>query len=265
MIKFAPQMIDTHSHIYDEAFKEDFDDVVSRAKEAGVRKIVMPGIDSTSFYAMCRAADALPGFAYPAAGLHPTEVGENWREELQFVEDHLGERRWAAIGEIGMDLYWSREFEQQQKEVFCRQLNIAAEMDLPVIIHCREALEETLECIRKVGGTVRGVFHAFTGSFETYCRIRRAGEFMVGIGGVVTFKNAHVATALERIPLEDILLETDCPYLTPAPFRGRRNESAYVKYVADKICEIKDIPFSALEAATEHNSENLFRILKNLS
>lgn len=265
MIRFAPLMIDTHSHIYDEAFKDDFDEVVSRAKAAGVKKIVMPGIDSSSFEAMCRTADALPGFAWPATGLHPTEVRENWREELQFVLDHLGDRAWAAIGEIGMDLYWSREFEQQQKEVFCEQLNLACEHDLPVIIHCREALEETLECIRKVGKSVRGVFHAFTGSYETYRRIRGAGDFMVGIGGVVTFKNAHVAAALERIPLEDILLETDCPYLTPVPYRGHRNESAYVRYVADKICEIKNIPFSALEAATEHNAENLFRILKNLS
>ena len=119
MISFVPQMIDTHSHIYDEAFKDDFDDVVSRAKEAGVRKIVMPGIDSSSFEAMCRAADSLPCFAYPALGLHPTEVRENWREELRFVEEHLGDRPWAAIGEIGMDLYWSREFEDQQMEVFC--------------------------------------------------------------------------------------------------------------------------------------------------
>lgn len=258
-------MIDTHSHIYDEAYAEDFESVVARAREAGVLKIVTPGIDSSCHEAMVAAADALPGFAYPAIGLHPTEIRENWREELKFVFDHVDDRPWVAIGEIGMDLYWSKEYLEEQKEVFCAQLNLAYEKDLPVIIHAREATEEIFECIKKVAKPLRGVFHAFTGSYETYCRIKAAGDFKVGIGGVVTFKNAHVATALERIPLEDVLLETDAPYLTPVPYRGRRNESSYVRFVAEKIAQIKGVEFAAVDAATTNNAEILFQFSKNNS
>ena len=141
-------MIDTHSHIYDEAYAEDFEAVVERARESGVEKIVTPGIDSACFGRMVACADSLPGFAYPAIGLHPTEIRENWRQELQLVFDHFGDRPWVAIGEIGMDLYWSKEYLQEQKEVFCAQLDLAFEKDLPVIIHAREATEEIFECIK---------------------------------------------------------------------------------------------------------------------
>lgn len=257
-------MIDTHSHIYDEAYDADFEQVVERARAAGVEKIVMPGIDSTCHDRMVACADALPGFAYPAIGLHPTEIRENWREELQFVFDHFDDRPWVAIGEIGMDLYWSKEYLEEQKEVFCAQLEFAHEKDLPVIIHAREATEEIFECIRKVAKPLRGTFHAFTGSYETYRRIKAAGDFMVGIGGVVTFKNAHIATALERIPVEDILLETDAPYLTPVPHRGKRNESAYVRYVAEKIAAIKGMDFAEVEQVTTASAKKLFRFFKKI-
>ena len=262
MIKFALTMIDTHSHIYDEAFDGDFEEVVSRAREAGVEKIVTPGIDSASYQRMIDCADRLEGFAYPATGLHPTEVGENWREELRFVYDHFGDRQWVAIGEIGMDLYWSKEFLEQQREVFCAQLELAFEKDLPVIIHARDAQEEIFACIKKVAKPLRGAFHAFTGSYESYAQIKRIGDFKIGIGGVVTFKNAHVAAALERIPLEDVLLETDCPYLTPVPYRGRRNETSYVRFVAEKIAEIKGVDFDTVDAVTTDNATNLFRFFK---
>ncbi|MBP5504900.1 MAG: TatD family hydrolase [Bacteroidales bacterium] len=256
-------MIDTHSHIYDPAYKDDFEAMIARARQAGVHKLVMPGIDSTCHDDMVACADALPDFAYPAIGLHPTEVKDNWRQELQFVFDHYDQRPWCAIGEIGMDLYWSKDYLEEQKEVFCAQLSLSYEKDLPVIIHAREATEEIFECIKKVAKPLRGVFHAFTGSYETYRRIKASGDFFVGIGGVVTFKNAHVAVALERIPLEDILLETDAPYLTPVPYRGRRNESAYVRFVAEKIASIKGVDFEAVERATTANAEKLFRFLKN--
>ena len=257
-------MIDTHSHIYDEAYDADFGEVVEQAKLAGVERIVMPGIDSACYDRMVACADALPDFAYPAIGLHPTEIGENWREELQFVFDHFDDRQWIAIGEIGMDLYWSKEYLEEQKEVFCAQLEFAFEKDLPVIIHAREATEEIFECIRKVAKPLRGTFHAFTGSYETYRRIKAAGDFMVGIGGVVTFKNAHIATALERIPVEDILLETDAPYLTPVPHRGKRNESAYVRYVAEKIAAIKGMDFAELDQITTASAKKLFRFFKKI-
>ncbi len=265
MIKFAVEMIDTHSHIYDEAFESDFEEVVARAREAGVEKIVMPGIDSSCYGRMCACADLLQGFAWPAIGLHPTEVKENWRDELRFVFDHFDDRPWCAVGEIGMDLYWSKEFINEQKEVFCSQLQLAYEKDLPVIIHARDAVEEIFECIKKVARPLRGSFHAFTGSYETYQRIKAAGDFKVGIGGVVTFKNAHVAKALERIPLEDILLETDAPYLTPAPYRGKRNESAYVRFTADKIAEIKGVGFDLVDRVTSNNAQNLFPFFKKIS
>ncbi|MBR3744058.1 MAG: TatD family hydrolase [Bacteroidales bacterium] len=255
-------MIDTHSHIYDEAYREDFDEMISRARESGVERLVMPGIDSSCHNAMVACADALPYFAYPAIGLHPTEIRENWREELQFVYDHFDDRPWVAIGEIGMDLYWSKEYLQEQIEVFCAQLTLAAEKDLPVIIHAREATEEIFECLRRVAKPLRGSFHAFTGSYETYRRIKAAGDFYVGIGGVVTFKNAHIAQAVERIPLEDILLETDAPYLTPVPYRGKRNESAYVRLVAEKIAAIKGVAFEVVDRVTTENAADLFRFFK---
>jgi TatD DNase family protein len=257
-------MIDTHSHIYDEAYDADFEQVVERARAAGVERIVMPGIDSTCYDRMVACADTLPGFAYPAIGLHPTEIRENWREELQFVFDHFDDRPWVAIGEIGMDLYWSKEYLEEQKEVFCAQLEFAHEKDLPVIIHAREATEEIFECIKKVNKPLCGTFHAFTGSYETYRRIKAAGDFMVGIGGVVTFKNAHIATALERIPVEDILLETDAPYLTPVPHRGKRNESAYVRYVAEKIAAIKGMDFALVDEVTTASAKKLFRFFKKI-
>ena len=264
MINFA-DMIDTHSHIYDEAYREDFEAVVERAREAGVEKIVTPGIDSSCHDAMVAVAEALPQFAYPAIGLHPTEIRENWRDELQFVFDHFDDRPWVAIGEIGMDLYWSREYLEEQKEVFCAQLDLAFEKNLPVIIHARDAHEEIFECLKKVAKPLRGVFHAFTGSWETYQRIKAAGDYKIGIGGVVTFKNAHIATALERIPLEDVLLETDSPYLTPVPHRGQRNESAYVRFVAEKIAQLKGVDLGVVDAVTTKNAEILFQFSKIIS
>lgn len=255
-------MIDTHSHIYDEAYAEDFEQVVARAKEAGVTRLVTPGIDISCYRSMLDTADRLEGYAVPAIGFHPTSVKEDYLTELQFVTDHIGDRNFCAVGEIGLDYYWSREFEKEQREVFTEQLALAAEKDLPVIIHAREATEDIFSCIKKLGRPLRGVFHAFTGSIETYRRIKSMGAFKVGIGGVVTFKNAHVAEAVAQIPLEDIILETDAPYLTPVPFRGKRNESSYIKFVAEKIAEIKGIDFSTVDSTTTRNSEILFGICK---
>lgn len=255
-------MIDTHSHIYDEAYAEDFDQVVARAREAGVTRLVTPGIDISCYESMLAAADKLEGYAVPAIGLHPTSVTHDWRSELQFVLDHIDDRAFCAVGEIGLDYYWSREFEKEQQQVFLEQIGLASEKDLPVIIHAREATEDIFRCIKKLGRPLRGVFHAFTGSTETYRQIKRLGDFKVGIGGVVTFKNAHVAEAVEQIPLKDILLETDAPYLTPVPFRGKRNESSYVRYVAERIAQIKGIDLSEVDIATTLNAEIMFGICK---
>ncbi len=255
-------MIDTHSHIYDEAYAEDFDQVVARAREAGVTRLVTPGIDISCYESMLAAADRLDGYAVPTIGLHPTSVNSEWHSELQFVLDHIDDRPFCAVGEIGLDYYWSREFENEQQQVFLEQIGLASEKNLPIIIHAREATEDIFRCIRKLGKPLRGVFHAFTGSIETYRQIKRLGEFKVGIGGVVTFKNAHVAEAVAQIPLDDILLETDAPYLTPVPHRGKRNESSYVRFVAEKIAQIKEIEFDEVDFRTTVNAEILFGICK---
>ncbi len=256
------RLVDTHSHIYDEAFKEDFQQVVSRALEAGVAACIMPGISSSAHYAMMETAAALPAFAYPAIGLHPTEVGENWQEELSFVREHLSDAPFLAIGEIGLDEYWSKGFVPQQVRVLEEQLQMAADADLPVIIHLREATDDFFRVLSEMKGVpIRGTMHAFSGSYETYRRIlSQDADFKFGIGGVVTYKNAGVAGALEKMSLSDIVLETDCPWLTPVPFRGRRNETSYVQYVAQKVALIKNITLEEVAEATTATACSLFNI-----
>lgn len=254
------ELIDTHSHLYDEAFAEDFDAVVSRAKEAGVTTCIMPGIDISSHGRMIEAAEKLPGFAYPCIGLHPTSVAENWQEELEFVKKHIGEREFSAIGEIGLDEYWSKEFVKEQMRVFEEQIALAAEHSLPVLIHVREATEDTFRALEDTRGIpVRGIFHAFTGSYETYCRLQTYGDFKFGIGGVVTYKNAGIAATVERMSPDDIVLETDCPWLTPVPFRGKRNESSYVRFVAEKVAALLGVTPEDVARTTTANAKKIFR------
>ena len=254
-------MVDTHSHIYDEAFDEDFDRVLERASAAGVRKMVMPGIDSGNHGRMMACAARLEGYAFPAIGLHPTSVSETWKEELQFVWDNFPAYRFVAIGEIGLDEHWSKEFLAEQMQVFEDQLLFAWEHDLPVIIHSREATEDIFTCLDRVGKPLRGVFHAFSGSFETYERIKkRYGNFKIGVGGVVTYKNSHLAAFIDKVPVEDILLETDAPWLTPVPFRGKRNESGYIRYTAARVAELKGMTIEEIDEATTRNAEEMFGI-----
>jgi TatD DNase family protein len=252
-------MIDTHSHIYDEAFDEDFGEVLHRAREAGVAKMVMPGIDSKCHDRMMEFARKLEGYAFPTIGLHPTSVEANWEEELRFVWDNFREGEFVAIGEIGLDEYWSKDFLEEQKRVFEDQLAFAWEKGLPVIIHSRNATEDIFDCLDRVGKPLRGVFHAFSGSYETYCRIRKSYDgFKIGVGGVLTYKNSHLAAFIDKVPLDDILLETDAPWLTPVPFRGRRNESSYIRYTAEKLSELKGIPFEETDAVTTENAIKMF-------
>ena len=254
-------MIDTHSHIYDEAYDEDFSQVLERAKDAGVGKMVMPGIDSSYHERMMACARRLEGYAFPAIGLHPTSVEATWRQELQFVWDNYRPGEFVAIGEIGLDEHWSKEFLEEQKRVFEDQLTFAWEHDLPVIIHSRESTEDIFDCLDRVDKPLRGVFHAFSGSYETYCRIKKHyGGFKIGVGGVVTYKNSHLAAFMDKVPLEDILLETDAPWLTPVPFRGKRNESGYIRYTAEKLALLKGIPFEEVDAVTTDNAQTMFGI-----
>lgn len=255
------QFVDTHAHLYDEAFDNDFEETVGRIKGSGVVKCIFPGIDSSSYSRQTSAALKCGDFVAQAMGLHPTSVGEEWQKELEFALDALEKGDYVAVGEIGMDGYWSKEFLQQQKEVFRVQLEAAYSKGLPVIIHAREATEEIFEVLGSLKGKVPGgVFHAFSGSYETYRRIQASGDFMIGIGGVVTYKNAGVAKAIENIPLERILLETDSPYLTPVPFRGKRNESSYLAYIAEKIAQVKGCSLEEVAAVTTANAYKMFRL-----
>ena len=257
------RLIDTHLHLYDEAFDADREEVVERMRQAGVVKCIMPAIDKDSFGRQSSVSSAYRDFLWQAIGLHPTSVNENWEDELQFVRDELEKRRdnYVAIGEIGLDGYWSKDFMEEQKTVFKEQLLLAKEYSLPVIIHLREATEELFEVLDSPGAApLRGVFHAFSGSAESYRRLKKYGDIKFGIGGVVTYKNAGVAVSLKSMPLEDLLLETDAPWLSPVPFRGKRNESSHLVEIAAKIAQIKEVAIEEVAETTSVNAERMFGI-----
>lgn len=258
------EYIDTHMHLYDETFDEDRDDVVVKMKKAGVVHCIMPAIDMSVSGAQAGCSDRYGDYTSLALGLHPTSVGERWKEELDFV---FGQMRGAdrgkvcAVGEIGLDEYWSKEFADEQKLVFMEQIKLAEELDLPMIIHLRDATDSLFEVFEKMRGCrMRGVFHAFSGSFEMYERINRYGDFIIGIGGVVTFKNAQVAKTLERIPMERIVYETDSPYLSPVPFRGKRNDSSNILYISHKVAEIKMANEDEIAKTVMDTTKNWFNI-----
>ncbi len=253
--------IDTHAHLYDEAFASEEDSAVRRAIEAGVTKIVFPDIDSSTREAMFTLADRHPGTVFPCLGLHPTSVDAGWEGEMAALERELGKREIRAIGEIGMDCYWSKEFVEQQKEVLRIQLETADRLNLPVIIHSRDSTELIINILKDCRHlSLRGVFHAYSGSAETYRELRRLGDWHIGIGGVLTYKKASIAETVRQIPLDRILLETDSPYLTPVPFRGRRNESVYIPYIAAKLAELTGRDIEEIAAQTTENAEKLFGI-----
>jgi len=253
------ELIDTHTHLYDNSFDIDFVQVIDRAKTTGISKVILPGIDSTYHKKMIDTANKLEGFAYVCSGLHPTSVKENWREELDFVLEEVSANDYIAIGEIGIDAYWSKEFLNEQIIVFEEQLKMASTKGLPVIIHSRDATSIILESLERCKHlNLKGVFHAFSGSYETYTEIVKLGNFMVGIGGVVTFKNSKLQEVVEKIDLNNILLETDAPWLTPAPYRGKRNEPAYLEFIASKIAQIKNVSVDQVAWATTENAKKLF-------
>lgn len=254
------EFIDTHSHLYDEAFASEEDAAITRACEAGVGRIIFPDIDSQSRAAMFTFADRYPGVIFPCLGLHPTSVNAGWQEEMQKMEAYR-DRHIYAIGEIGMDCYWSREFVKEQEEVMRIQLEMAAGSDLPVIIHSRESTDliiKVLKDCRHLG--LRGVFHAFSGSIETFRELQRLGDWHVGIGGVLTYRKASIADTVRDIPLERILLETDSPYLTPVPHRGKRNESSYIPLIAARLAELTGRDIAEIAETTTTNATKLFRI-----
>ena len=254
------KIIDTHTHLYLNQFKDDIDKVIQRSKDKGINKFIFPAIDSTHFDEMHDLKNKYPGSIYLMSGLHPTNVKENYKEELEFVVNSLKSHSYVAIGEIGIDLYWDKTYLKQQQDAFEFQIRLAIKNDLPIVIHCREAFDEIFEILDKENCTkLRGVFHCFTGTLNQANRAIRLG-FKLGIGGVVTFKNGGIDKFLSQIDLKHIVLETDSPYLAPVPFRGKRNESSYITYVIDKLSEIYGIPIKEIASVTTKNAEKVFAL-----
>ena len=254
------EFIDTHAHLYDEAFSGEEDQAVARSAEAGVSKIIFPDIDSETRSRMFEIAGRHEGTVFPCLGLHPTSIGADWEREFEKLEPWLSKPIWA-IGEIGMDCYWSKEFIKEQQTALKLQLELADKLSLPVIIHSRDSTELIINTLKECRHlSLRGVFHAFSGSAETFRELQKLGDWYIGIGGVLTYKKASIAETVKDIPLERILLETDSPYLTPGPFRGKRNESAYVPYIAARLAEQKGMNISEIAEVTTENARKLFRI-----
>lgn len=252
--------IDSHTHLYSDKFAPDRAAVLERARAAGVALSLLPAVDRSSHAAMLELERDYPGQVLPMIGLHPVSVGADYEEELAVVERYLAERRWVAIGEIGMDLYWDKTFRAQQEDAFLRQCRWAIDYDLPVSIHAREAIDELLELIEGVGDRrLRGVFHCFTGNVAQAERVVANG-FYLGIGGVATFKNGGLEPVLRQLPRQRILLETDAPYLAPTPHRGKRNETAYLPRVAEKIAEWWEMSPAAVGSITTNNTWQLFEL-----
>lgn len=251
-------MIDTHCHLYLKEFKNDLQEVIDRALIAGVSKFYLPCIDSSVIGDMLHLEECYKGVCFSMMGLHPGSVKEDYLQALETVEGWLQQRKFAAVGEIGLDFYWDRTFEKQQYMCFERQIEWALQFKLPVVIHSRNATRECIDVVKRYqakGPT--GVFHCFGGSYELALEIIACG-FYVGIGGVITYKNAGLAEVMAKIPLEHIVLETDAPYLSPVPFRGKRNESSFLTLVAEKIAQVKGVSVEEVVAITTVNAKKLF-------
>ena len=255
-------MIDTHSHIFAEEFLEDLPQVIARAKEVGVEKIFMPNIDDASVNAMLAVCRQYPDYCYPMIGFHPTSVDADAMPKVMDMKRQLVEGHpYIAIGEVGLDLYWDKTWLKEQEAVLDEQIQWALEWDLPLVIHCREAFPELFRVLAPYKDTaLRGVFHSFTGTVDEAAELMTYPHFMVGINGVVTFKKSTLPEALKEVPLERLVLETDSPYLAPVPFRGKRNESAYVGRVAARLAELYGTEIGSVERQTAENALKVFKI-----
>lgn len=253
--------VDTHAHIYSEQFNGDRADMLARADQENIGRIFMPNVDHTSIDVMLEAEHRSPDKFIPMMGLHPCSVKKDFSRELYIVEDWLSKRKFSAVGEIGTDLYWDKTFWEQQKEAFTIQVQWALQYDLPIVIHCRESIDQTIALVEQLqNGKLTGIFHCYSGNLEQAKRIIKL-NFFLGIGGVVTFKNGGLDTVLPEISLDNIVLETDSPYLAPVPHRGKRNEPAYIPLVADKIATLKRVPLEEVQSKTTSNALKLFKKL----
>lgn len=258
------RLIDTHSHLFLEEFTKDLPQVIERAHTAGVTHIFMPNIDSTTIKMMLAVCNSYRGYCFPMIGLHPTSVKEDYAKELEIVRHELEiSEEYIAVGEVGMDLYWDKTYLKEQETVLDKQVNWALEYDLPLVIHCRDAFDYIYKILEPYKNTpLRGIFHSFTGTAEEATRIMEFPGFSIGINGVVTFKKSALPEILKEIPLERIVLETDSPYLTPVPNRGKRNESSYIVDTLVKVSEIYQIDSQVIGDITSENALKVFGMLK---
>jgi TatD DNase family protein len=253
-------LIDTHAHLYSEDFADDRDEMIRNAIQAGVQKIVLPNIDENSIENMLGLSNAYPEVCFPLMGLHPTSVGENYKDKLQIVESWLGRRDFFGIGETGIDLYWDKTYQKEQEDAFRIQLQIARSLHKPVVIHVRNSFNEVYEILsNEQDGNLCGVFHCFSGSINEAQKIIDIG-FSLGVGGVVTFKNSNLPETLRQVDIKHVVLETDSPYLAPMPHRGRRNESAFLLKIAEKVANIYGIDIAEVSLKTSANAKMLFGI-----
>jgi len=252
------QLIDTHCHLYSKTFAGDIAEVIQRAEKEGVEKFYLPAIDSGVLEDLLALERQYPGKCIGMMGLHPCSVKADYEAELKLVEEWLGRRRFAAVGEIGLDFYWDRSFDEQQYDAFHRQIEWALHYELPIVLHSRDSIPESIKVVREhQDGRLRGIFHCYTGGVDGAREIIDLG-FYLGIGGVLTYKNSGLAETLKEIPLENMVLETDAPYLSPVPFRGKRNESSYLKWVVARLAEVKGLPVEEVARITTENAQKIF-------
>jgi len=252
------ELIDTHSHIYLESFNDDRNQVISTAVEKGIRTILLPNIDTSSIALVNALARDYPGICLPMMGLHPTSVKENYREEFEIIRNEMMSGTYIAVGEIGIDLYWDKTMHLQQSRVFEQELDLALALHLPVVIHARESFNEIFEILQKYEGTgLRGVFHAFSGTPEQALHAVEIG-FFLGIGGMVTYKNSGLDKVVQAADLQYMVLETDSPFLTPVPFRGKRNEPAFLPFIAETLARLKSLDIGEIARKTTENACTLF-------
>lgn len=251
---------DTHTHLYSKEFEKDRGEILQRALDRDVKRFFIPAIDSSHTASMYTLEQQDPARIFLMMGLHPSSVDEGYEKELQHVEEELQRRKFYAVGEIGIDLYWEKKYLKQQQDAFKRQIQLAKDYDLPIVIHCREAFDEIFEILEtEKDEKLFGIFHCFTGNLE---QAKRALSFnmKLGIGGVVTFKNGGLDKFISQIPLEHIVLETDAPYLAPAPYRGKRNESSYIGIIAEKLASLYEVELEEIASVTTQNSRDIFGI-----
>ena len=254
------ELIDTHAHLYLEEFSADLEMIMERAGQEGVSRIYLPALDSGHNHLLVDLEQKYPSKCFAMAGIHPCYVKESYTLELEILRDLLTKRKFAAIGEIGLDYYWDTTFAKEQKTAFEQQLEMAFEYGLPVVIHSRNSMDDTVDMLRAAKGTgLRGIFHCFSGNLRNALDIIDCGLYL-GIGGVVTYKNAGLAEVVADLPVEHLVLETDAPYLSPVPFRGKRNESSYLKYVVSKIALVKNMSEEKVARITTSNAKNVFAL-----